>query len=514
MTEASEGLYTSLFSQLRNKRIGIYGLGREGRSSLEFLLRHKDLISPAAILCADDQKPAMEGELALQLKDPLVSTCFEEQSRRVFIESDLVLISPGIAVLDQETEVRDGYFRFADWPETAVTSQMDLFLRHAPGHLIGVTGTKGKSTTATVLSALLNAAGCRTSLAGNIGVPIWDVWAEMSSDSYAAIELSSHQLQYCLGAPEIFAITNFYPEHLDHYHSYEAYLNAKLNGLRFCRRPEAAGPRNSREPVFVLNLMDDEVVSWALPLLEKVRPRVITVQKGTKKREIGMAVWKQLSVEDDRLFDLQQQEETLLDLSENVHLLGKHLRYDAALAAACVIAAGLPQEQLGEGLSQFIGLPHRTEKIGVFHGIEFYNDSIATIPQAALLAIEALGERVKTIIVGGMSRGLEFDEFVRELLESSLQTVICLPETGTEIRDLLVRYGAEAKGIKIFMARAMEEAVRLAYANTPEGSICLLSPAASSYNIYKNFEERGDHFRKAVVNYGTGDADQLVLGSR
>lgn len=499
MGEGVGDLYASLFKRLRGKRIGIYGLGREGRSSLEFMLRHQDDIEPARILCADDRVPTMDEALTEQLQDPLVHTFFVDHVRMIFDESDIVLISPGVAILDQEIELRDGYYRFSDWPHVAITSQIDLFLRDAPGHLIGITGTKGKSTTTSVLSALLNASGCKTVLAGNIGVPIWDVWAEMTQDSYAAIELSSHQLQYCCSAPEIFTITNLYPEHLDHYHSYDEYVNAKMNGLRFCSADESAGPRADRVPTYVLNLMDEDLVARSLPLINEHKPRVITVRKGRGGEDPDINVWKHLAVEDGILYDLDQPDTPLLDLTTNVHLLGKHLRFDAALASACLIAAELPLDNLAMGLGTFEGLRHRTEKIGTYHGIEFYNDSIATIPQATLLAIEALGDRVKTLIVGGMSRGLDFTEFAQALKQTSVETVICMPETGQEIMTLLEKEQGSRR-FRLLPAATIEEAVKLSYVHTTEGAICLLSPAASSYNAFKNFEERGDAFRTAVLN--------------
>lgn len=156
------------------------------------------------------------------------------------------------------------------------------------------------------------------------------------------------------------------------------------------------------------------------------------------------------------------------------------------------------REAILQGIENFKGIEHRMEYVGEFKGISFYNDSIATIPHAVMCAIEAL-ENVDTLIFGGMDRGLDYTAFEEALASSSVRNLIGLPETGHQILDTLRTWGT---GKNLFRAEDMQQAVKAAYTYTLPGATCLFSPAASSYNIYKNFEEKGRHYKDLVCAYG------------
>ena len=184
----------------------------------------------------------------------------------------------------------------------------------------------------------------------------------------------------------------------------------------------------------------------------------------------------------------------------NEHLLGEHNRQDILFAFEAAKHFGVDTAAAERAVEKFSGIEHRMEKVGTFRGITFYNDCIATIPHAVECAVEAL-KNVDTLIFGGMDRGLDYSEFENYLKKSNIKNLIGTPETGHKICDKIE--GAPQK--TVYKAANLDEAVKKAYEVTAKGKICLLSPAASSYNCYKNFEEKGKHYKKLVREYGKED---------
>lgn len=495
---------------LRGKKILILGYGREGKTSLAWLTRHWDTLAPGAVGVADQNPIASFVDLPERLSEQIRVVSGADYLEHLH-EYDIVLKSPGIPFAEYTDQwVRPGVLKA--FPKTEISGQVDLFLRFGPTRkVIGVTGTKGKSTTSGLIAEMLQQGGCKAALLGNIGVPIFDELDRLTADQWVVLELSSHQLQFVQASPHIAVITNFYTEHLDHYRSYDEYIDSKLNIVRF----------QQAEDFFVLNVDQPEVVEKALPL---VQGRVATVsltsapatalfeqrpeRRVTDLRYDGeQCVWKQLPAAIPEPVN-----PLLFRNGENKALQGLHFACDAALAAAAGLTAGLLPAAVAAGVRIYPGIPHRLEPVGTYREIEFYNDSIATIPEAARLAVETL-KRVDTLLVGGMDRGLDYTDFADFLCspDTGLRTLICLPDTGRAIAELCrKRLAAQASGLQILEVEEMEEAVRLAYAHTRKGRICLLSPAASSYNRYKDFTQRGEAFKTAVRDL----ADQsLPLGT-
>ncbi|MEG2016813.1 MAG: hypothetical protein RR069_06905, partial [Oscillospiraceae bacterium] len=196
----------------------------------------------------------------------------------------------------------------------------------------------------------------------------------------------------------------------------------------------------------------------------------------------------QISVNDD------EENEFLSKLARlNANLKGRHNAQDIFFAAATASIVGASNEAIEKGVAEFYGIPHRMELVGEFRGIKFYNDCIATIPTAVMLAVDAL-EDVDTLIIGGMDRGLDYTDFITKLVDSKISNIICLPDTGYKIGKELEKLNKN----NVFFADDMQKAVEISFAKTAKGKSCLLSPAASSYNCYKNFEEKGNHFKELV----------------
>ena len=331
-----------------------------------------------------------------------------------------------------------------------------MFLRFAPCRKIGITGSKGKTTTSTLTYMMLKEAGIDAVLIGNIGVPVLECIEKVNENTVAVIEMSSHQLEFCSASPEVAVFTNIFEEHLDHYTGgFTGYVNAKTNIARF----------QNENDLFIYGEKSD------------IGKFVDLSRIKSEKKPVS-----------DKTFDLP---------FENEHLLGEHNKTDVCFAYAASSRFGVTKQQAVSAANKFEGIEHRMEKVGEFDGIIFYNDCIATIPFAVINAVHAL-KKVGTLIIGGKDRGLDYSSFVSDLLDEDIDNIICMPDTGYAIGKSLKDRNAKSN---VLFAEDMEKAVSLAFENTKKGKICLLSPAASSYNVYKNFEEKGAHYKTLIYGY-------------
>lgn len=425
-----------IIDYLENKSVLILGFGREGQSSYDYIrgyLPYKELtVSDKNPVTVDDKKvKVISGEGYLDCVN----------------DFDVVLKSPGISFKD--IEITD---------DTEVTCQVDLFLRFAECRKVGITGSKGKTTTSTLTYEMLKAGGFDARLIGNIGIPVFETLETLTADSVAVIEMSSHQLEFTHTSPDVAILTNIYEEHLDHYKGgMTGYVNAKLNIVR----------HQSENNTFIYNATQG-ISDWLD--LDRVSSKTIGVK-----------------LDDELPFEI-----------DNEHLLGVHNRQDVLFAYNAAKAFGVSDSDCEKGVAGFNGIEHRMEKVGTFKGITFYNDCIATIPHAVECAVDAL-KTVDTLIIGGMDRGLDYSEFIDWLAESNIGNIIGTPETGHSIVNAIKAKGSDKT---LICAADLDEAVRAAYEKTAKGKICLLSPAASSYNVYKNFEFKGRHYKELISKYG------------
>ncbi len=177
-------------------------------------------------------------------------------------------------------------------------------------------------------------------------------------------------------------------------------------------------------------------------------------------------------------------------------LIGEHNRENLALAYAAAMFVGVEREACVQAFKNFEPLPHRLQSLGVHHGVEWVDDAISTTPESTIAALRALGDKVKTLILGGQDRGLEFDELAKEIVEhSKVETIIIFPGSGPRMREAIEKQNSK---ISFADASTMQDAVTIAKEKTPKGTICLLSTASPSYNMFKNFEEKGDAFAQAI----------------
>ncbi len=390
-------------SEIRGKSVLILGYGREGKSVHAWLEKHY----PAMRIGIADKQRDGEKYLA-HLRD-----------------YDTVIRSPGVSPYLPEIArfVKDGGY---------LTTATNIFFSRAKGVTIGITGTKGKSTTSSLIAHILSALNPDVRLVGNIGTPMLDELESATPETIFVIELSSHQLVDIRYSPHIAVLLDIVPEHLDYYPDFSAYKRAKENIFRFQGR-------------------NDHVI-----------------------RESSQ-------------------------YSAPTKLVGNQKNIAAAVAVARFMK--VPERVINKQLATFTPLPHRLEFVGEYNGIRFYNDSLATIPQATMHALAALRDDVATLLVGGYDRHLDYSELGAYLKRHPVANLILFPDTGEKIWAAVPE---DAKNrMRAFPVGSMEEAVTLAYTHTHKGKICLLSPASASYNLFRDYADRGEQFTEWVRRLAT-----------
>jgi UDP-N-acetylmuramoylalanine--D-glutamate ligase len=421
--------------ELAGKTVCILGFGREGQAMLEALEEE----APGCRITIADRN----GELKIENYETQLGPEYLQNLDRF----DVIIKSPGIPLNAALKTHR-----------SKLTSSTQIFfdsIADSGATIIGVTGSKGKSTTASLIAAILTRAGKDTHLVGNIGNPAIAHLREATPGAVFVMELSSYQLMDLTASPHIAVITAFFPEHLDYHGSLKAYKEAKKHITRFQTENDlvffAASSEGARE-------IAEESRGKRIPFSTKDAP---------------------VAIEDTRLLGAHN-----LSNIAAAFLVSQELRVSREAAIAAIKA--------------FAPLPHRLQSLGTVDGIEWVDDSISTTPESAIAALDALGDRTQTVILGGQDRGYDFAPLAKRLKNSSVKTVILLPDSGTTIRKAIKQEGVP---VTCFEVATMQEAVLRAKEKTINGTptpICLLSPASPSYGHFKNFEERGEQFRIVI----------------
>ena len=417
---------TSIRDFLAGKSILILGFGREGQSAYDFVRKN-----------LPDANLAIANETPLEVPNEQVF-CGEDYLEHCK-DYDVIIKSPGIPIKDQLDVVT----------KAKITSLTDLFLRFCPNPIIGVTGTKGKSTTSSLAHHILKNCGRDSILVGNIGIPCFDALDQIKPESIIVFELSSHQLEFVQAAPHIAILLNLYEEHLDHYSNAEAYYDAKKNIYR-----------KQKESDFLI---------------------YGDIFEHTKREEIANLPQTTIDLYHDTHILLQ---------NIQTQLIGQHNLYDICDAVTACKILGVSEDEALRAVESFVPLPHRLSFVGEYNGVKFYDDSIATAQEATINAIKSLPD-TDTVILGGMDRGLDYHPLIEFIRHSDVRNVILLPATAD---NMITIFNEAYYSQTIVKVSDMAEAVTKAYELTEKGKTCLLSPAAASYGFYKNFEERGDDF--------------------
>ena len=403
---------------LVNKKILMVGYGKEGKATEEFLKK----CVPNSVIEVVDQSHG-EGYLAKQER------------------CDIAIKSPGV---------------HADLIKIPYTTATNIFFSEVKGMVIGVTGTKGKSTTASLMYSILLAAGKRVHLVGNIGNPMLsELLVSNTQEDIWVCELSSYQLSDIQYSPHISVFVSLFPEHMNYHGSIEAYYKAKAQ--------------------IVAQAKSDDYIVY--------NPEVSEIVHMIEKSPVQKVPYIHT-----------------LPFSENIiPLLGKHNVSNVKAAVTVAKLLDISDEVLTKAIENFQPLRHRLQNVGTYKNITFYDDAISTTPESTLAALAALPQ-VGTLMLGGEDRGYDFTRLVEALVTYKIPNVVLFPESGEKMRKELEKQAVYHP--RVLQTSSMTDAVDFAYQNTPQGMICLLSTASPSYTIWKNFEEKGDEFQQLVREMG------------
>jgi UDP-N-acetylmuramoylalanine--D-glutamate ligase len=430
----------------KDKKILILGFGREGKDALLFLRK----LFPSKKIGIADQNENCKN---LKIQDKNIIWHLGKDYLRAISKYDLIIKSPGIPIHLPEVEKA--------YKEKKITSATEIFFKFFPGKIIGITGTKGKSTTTYLIYKILKAKLNSVYLVGNIGRPPLKVLLSAKKNSIAVFELSSHQLYNLCYSPHIAVFLNFYPEHLDYYKDVEEYLNAKANITLW----------QTSEDFLIYNPRNKEVKKVALiSKAQKIPlyfPEKIVKECGIQKTKFA----------------------------------GNF--YSLNMAAAIKVGEILKIEKkvMKKVIENFKPLYHRLEFVGEFKGIKFYNDSLSTIPETTIFAIRTFKDEIGSLILGGFDRGVSYTKLAKEILKRKIPLLIFFPESGDRIWREILKF-SKNKLPKAFLVQSMKDAVKIAFSFTKKGKICLLSPASPSFGLFRNYKERGNLFKKYVKYYG------------
>ncbi|MDP9211785.1 MAG: UDP-N-acetylmuramoyl-L-alanine--D-glutamate ligase [bacterium] len=449
-------------TDVRRRRFAVVGAGVEGTSAARWLARHG-----AAVTVCDRRTRAALGPVIRELGDYGV-TDFRLGPRHAdrFTDFDVV-------VRTQSRPYRDPRIQQAIRRGVAVTSVTKLFFERCPAPIIGVTGTKGKGTTASLIAKLLKAAGKRTYLGGNIGMSPLDFLDRLRPDDHVVLELSSFQLQDLTQSPAITVVTNVTADHLDHHASVREYRSAKRAITRYQRRTDLA-ILNADDPGS-RPFADDLGRVWWFSGRNAV-PRGASVQGG----------W--VVVRGRRMVRVA-----------DIAVPGTHNLRNVLAASLVADALGIGPQVIAKAVKRFRGLPYHFEYIGTRKGVRYLNDSYATNPTAAIPAIESVDTPL-VLIVGGAKKGLPYDELARTILTRNVRALITIPPEGARIARA-VRTAARRSGKPvppITAAARKSDLIRLARRHAEPGDTVLFSPAAASFGWFPNYTERGRYFTEQV----------------
>lgn len=440
-----------MLNELKDERILILGFGREGRDNFRFLRR----IFPDKILGIGDrlELEKLDGRAKeVVKKDKKLKLHLGENYLKALKNYEVIIKSPGIPPKLLTPFITK---------KQKITSQTEIFLDYCPGKIVGVTGTKGKSTTTSLIYQILKQGGVKVHLVGNIGKPVLNLLFSATQNDVYVYELSSHQLYNLKKSPQIAVFLNIYPDHLDYYRNFKEYANAKANITLY----------QTKDDYLIYNARDKIIKEFA-----------------KKSRAKKIPITAEVPVE---FFDTCRKSQ----LKGNFNLL--NIR--AAIEVGRIFK--IPKKIIAQGIKNFRPLAHRLELVGTFKGITFYNDALSTIPETAIAALDALGDNVQTIFLGGFDRKIDFKKLAKRILKSKIKNVILFPTTGEKIWKEICRQ-RKLVALRPFFVNNMREGVKLAYEHTQKGKICLLSCASTSFSIFRDYKEKGNLFKKYVRKFG------------
>ncbi len=464
-------------AEFTNKKIAVLGLGIEGQDICKFLIKHR----AKNITLFDQKTPKELGDTYQNFKFQISNFKLgPDYLKGGLTDFDMIFRSPALKLsLPEIAEAKK--------KGSIVTSATKLFFDLCPAKIIGVTGTKGKGTTATLIYNILrdytsvtakykilkkaglpaNRRGKKVFLAGNIGQPMLGLLSQLEGESWVVLELSSFQLQDLDKSPHIAVVLFITSEHLDYHRNVKEYTQAKSNIVQHQKGSDWA----------VLNA--DNPLSKSFCLLTKAKVHFFSRQQKTNGAYIR----------NDQIF----LREKLIGKTSQLRLKGEHNWDNVCAAITASALAGANITAIKKTVFSFKGLDHRLELVKHLKGVDFYNDTFSTTPETAIAAIKAFKKPI-ILIAGGSEKGSDYTQLGQEITKNSVRTLILIGQMAERIKKAVEK--ANFKGEIVYQPREMKEIIEIAFEKSRRGDVILLSPACASFDMFANYKERGRQFKK------------------
>lgn len=461
---------------LSKQRILILGAGREGLATYLFL---REVFPQLKLMVADccSQKKLSADWQQYFAHDPYLTGSFGKHYLNCLPQITYIFKTPGIppTLVPLQNFSKNGGI---------ISSGTAWFFKLAKGKIIGVTGTKGKSTTASLIASVLNVGGKHTLLLGNIGVAALPLVKQTTSKTISVMELSAHQLQDLKVSPHISVVQNITSEHLDYYPNTAAYVSAKSSIARYQKKTDfliyANEFKNSRA---FAQLSAAKKLCYGIqdtPDHIAFASKTAIFYRPSGRPPIAMVKRRQLK------------------------LLGKHNLYNIMPAIIIGKHFGLSDELIARALSTFTPLRHRLELAGNYQGVTYINDSLSTTPQATIAALKIFASQPIHLLAGGFERQQNFTTLAQQILKQKIKSIIVFPPTGKRLKQTIINQAIAQKTLTgdFYSVTTMSQAMQLVKRLAVKGDLVLLSPAAASFGSFKDYADRGDQFCQAVANLG------------
>jgi len=437
---------------IKGKKVTVIGIGISNRPLIKYLVA-----LGAKVSACDKKSEAQLGDIAQELKAIGVTLVLGDNYMEN-LSADIIFKTPGMRC-DHPAILK------AKEQGSIITSEMEVFFEICPANIIAVTGSDGKTTTTTLIYTMLQQAGYKTYVGGNIGTPLMTKAEEMNKDDYVVLELSSFQLHTMKKSPHIAVITNITPNHLDWHTDYAEYIDAKKNIMRY----------QSADDILVANAGNEEA---------------------RKIGEEAKGEWRCFSAKTDALVHLEGDmicygEENILNIND-IKIPGMH-NVENYMTAIATVHDLVSKDVINKVAKEFGGVPHRIELVRELDGVRYYNSSIDSSPNRTANTLNTFSEPV-VLIAGGKDKGIPYDE-VGAPIASHVKTLILIGATSKVIDEAVRKTGAV---IPTFFVNTYDEAVKKAKMCAVSGDVVLLSSASTSFDMFNNFEERGNLFKELV----------------
>lgn len=454
----------AFFEQIRGKKVAFLGIGGSNLPLAKLFS-----VKGAIVWACDKREKDRLGAVGQELEQMGI-TLRTGKNYLQGLDVDMMFRTPGMRFHTEELEQ-------ARERGIAVTSEMEVFFDLCPCDIYAVTGSDGKTTTTTIISEFLKAAGKQVHLGGNIGKPLLPTIEQIHRQDVAVVELSSFQLISMRRSPKVAVVTNLSPNHLDMHKDMYEYVQSKRNLILH----QTACSKS------VLNADNDIAMSFA----NDVRGQLFTFSS-TKPCKYGAYLRR-----DGMIMMVQDNRETEVLHEDTIKIPGRH-NVENYLAAITAVWGDVSVEVIRQVAKNFGGVPHRAELVRVLDGVSYYNDSIGTSPTRTASGTLQLYDQKIILIAGGYDKKVPYDQ-LGPIIMDKVKTLILMGATAEKI-EASVKNAPNYKQeeITILHARSMEEAVHLARIQAVQGDVVSLSPASASFDLYSDFEARGNHFKQLV----------------